>query len=94
MDNETASPKQAKKLIKTIAFYFSFSFIALLLEKLSPTGPCVPGLGVLSFLLLIPISLVLCIYNFVRVEKGDRSNLPSGIIHLSVFLVMFLVIGL
>jgi len=93
MDNETTSPNKAKKLIKTIAFYFSFSFIALLLEKLSPSGPCVPGLGILSFLLLIPISLVLCIYNFVKLKKDDSSNLPSAIIHLSVSLLMFLVIG-
>jgi hypothetical protein len=85
---------QAKKILKTLVFYISFGLIATILEKQSPSGPCTPGLGVLAFLLLIPISLGLCIYNFVRAKQNDRSNLPSAIIHLVFFLALLVQVGL
>lgn len=43
------------------------------LEKISPSGPCVPGLGVLAFLLSIPVIVVLVVRNislaFTKAKK-------------------------
>jgi hypothetical protein len=82
--------KIARRIIKTILFYI-LSFIVLsILEKQSPSGPCVPGLGMLGFFLLIPISIVLFLINLYKSAEVDKVYLYSALIHLLIWAGIFL----
>ena len=49
--------------LHTLIFYAVSITIVEMLDKISPSGPFVPGLGVVSFLLLIPVVGVLVVRN-------------------------------
>lgn len=77
--------KNARCIIKTTSFYV-LSFILLsVLEKWSPSGPCVPGLGMFGFLLLIPVCFVLFLINLYQAVEKDKAYLYSAGIHLLVW---------
>jgi hypothetical protein len=80
----------AKRIINTALFY-TLSFIILpILEYQSPSGPCVPGLGMLGFFLLIPISAVLFLISLYKAAEVNKVYLYSSLIHLLVWLGLFL----
>jgi hypothetical protein len=65
--------------LPTLVFYFASFALGFLLEKISPTGPCTPGLGVLWFLFLPFISFGLLIKNSLG-WKGP--NKVAATLHL------------
>jgi hypothetical protein len=76
-----------KLLIPTLLFYAIALTIVYLLDKISPTGPCTPGLGIISFMCLIPISIVLVIRNIYLAVKIDKSNFIVAIMHIVVMTI-------
>jgi hypothetical protein len=77
--------KIAVRIFRPALFYaVSFSIIAIL-EEQSPGGPCVPGLGMLGFLLLIPVCVVLFLIDLYQAVEIDKAYLYSAGIHLLVW---------
>ncbi len=79
-----------KKICLTILFYLIAAISIYVLEESSPSGPCTPGLGILSFMLLPFISAILLIINFIKTYKGDKTNKVSTLIHF-IFIIGFFV---
>ena len=81
---------KTQKASLTILFYVSAALIIFLLDIATPSGPCTPGLGILSFMLLPFISSVLLFKNFKKTYKGDKNNKLPLLIHF-LFLVGFVI---
>jgi hypothetical protein len=80
------------KLIRpTLLFYVVAAATIYILEKISPSGPCTPGLGVLSFFLLIPIAVGLLLLNIYLTIKGDKENLINVFIHAAAIILLFII---
>jgi len=80
------------KLIRpTLLFYIVAATAIYILEKVSPSGPCTPGLGLLSFFLLIPITVGLLLRNIYLTIKVDRENLLNVIIHTAAIILLFII---
>jgi hypothetical protein len=61
------------------------------LEKISPSGPCNPGLGVLAFLLFIPLVAILIIriiYLAFARNKKYRVILASHLLIIALFIIL------
>jgi hypothetical protein len=71
-----------KYITPTLLFYAAAAGVVFLLMKFFPSGPCAPGLGLLSFFLLFPVSIGLLIRNMYVTIKHDKSNLVAVAIHL------------
>lgn len=80
------------KLIKpTLIFYAIAAVTIILLEKLSPSGPCTPGLGVLSFFLLIPVSAGLLLRSVFLTFSKDKAYIGVASLHI-IAIILLLVI--
>ena len=80
------------KLIRpTLLFYVVAAATIYILEKVSPSGPCTPGLGLLLFFILIPIVLGLLLRNIYLTIKVDKANLTNVIIHISAIILLFII---
>lgn len=75
----------------TFLFYAVATATIFLLEKFFPSGPCMPGLGVLSFFILFPIVIGLLIRNVYLTVSGNKGNLGVVILH-AIALITLLVI--
>lgn len=76
--------------VRTILFYVLASLAVYLLNKVSPSGPCTPGMGALLGILVIGVSIALLVSNLIQVVFKDRRYLYSVIVHgiaCSVFLL-------
>lgn len=79
------------KIIRpTLLFYIVAATTVYILEKVSPSGPCTPGLGVLSFFLLIPIVVGLLLRNVYLTIKVDKKNLIKVVIHSVAIILLFI----
>jgi hypothetical protein len=79
-----------QQIIKTTSFY-AVSFIILgILENESPAAACVPGLGMMGFFLLIPISVVLFLISLYKGAQVNKAYLYSSLIHLLFWISIFL----
>lgn len=58
----------------TLLFYVVAALTIFLLNEATPSGPCTPGLGILAFMLLPFISSTLLVRNFIKTNKGDKTN--------------------
>ncbi len=88
------SKKGIRKIVLTLVFYL-IAFVSFsLLNKASPSGPCTPGLGIMSLLLLPFISAVLFIINIIKAAKGNKTNTISAIIHLLVVVGFFIILAI
>ena len=57
----------------TFLFYCVAAASIVLLNKVFPSGPCTPGLGIFAFLLLVPVSAVMVLKNIYRaISKTGR----------------------
>ena len=83
--------RSVKKGIQTIVFYCIAALVIYLLNASSPSGACVPGLGAISFMLLIPTIIVLLLINLFKILEGDRTNILSAVIHSLVLLTIVIV---
>jgi hypothetical protein len=77
-----------RKTSLTVIFYLCSWLIIYGLSEAYPSGPCVPGLGVLAFVLLPVIAFILLGYNFYQTMEGKKENKLSMFIHL-VFVILF-----
>ena len=78
-----------KRIRSTLLFYVAAIATVYILEKVLPSGPCTPGLGVLSFFLLIPIVVGLLFRNIYLTIKVDKENLTNVIIHAVALILLF-----
>ena len=62
-----------KYSIYTGVFYGLIFPLIPLLERVSPSGPCNPGMGVLFFFLALVIALVALVVSLVGFFRGKRS---------------------
>lgn len=77
-----------KSIASTLLFYTACMVIIFLLEKIAPSGPCNPGLGVLAFFVFIPVCAWLVLKNLYQLlVKKSRGNLPVVAAH---FIAAFL----
>lgn len=65
----------------TILFYAVALEIIFALNSWSPGAAGTPGLGIVAFLIFLPICLGLFIRSIYRVYTGNKTILPSTIIH-------------
>ena len=73
----------------SLGIYIVFYILEELFEKLSPSGPCVPGGGFLFTILVLPfLNLGLLGRNVYQLRRGNRSALISTIIHGTVSLII------
>ncbi|MEO6135024.1 MAG: hypothetical protein ABIP35_07720 [Ginsengibacter sp.] len=78
------------KLIRPTLLFYAVAIAAVyILGKFSPSGPCTPGLGALSFFLLIPIAAVLLLRNIYLTIKVDKANLINIILHIAAIVILF-----
>ncbi len=70
-----------KKARYTILFYAVALEIIFALSSWSPAGPSEPGLGIIAFMIFIPICLALFIRSIYRTFTGNKATLPSTIVH-------------
>lgn len=80
-----------KRICLAVLFYLVAAITISLLMKAAPGGPCVPGLGILGFMLLPFISAILFIVNFIKAYKGDKTYNVPVLIHF-IFIVGFFIL--
>lgn len=81
------------KLIKpTLLFYAVAAIVIYVLEQVSPSGPCTPGLGILSFFLLLIIILILLLRNIYLAIKVDKQNIVIVVLHIIAILLLTVII--
>jgi hypothetical protein len=77
-----------RPISKTILFYIIAYLTILLLSELAPSGPCVPGIGILGLILLPFVSAVLFLRKFIKRYKGQKEFGLSAITHF-IFILGF-----
>jgi len=83
-----------KRLIPTLIFYMIAIAAVIFLNKISPSGPCTPGLGVFSFFLLMPVILGLMIYNiYLTLHKNKRNGIVAAL-HAVVLIAIFVMLNI
>jgi hypothetical protein len=82
--------KALRKSLITIAFYVAAALLIELLDRVSPGGPCNPGLGDMLFILLIPGSAIFFFISLYKTIRTDRINVYPTIIHLLVFVAILI----
>lgn len=77
--------------IKTIVFFISYFILALIGEKMSPSGVCTPGLGFLLFLLAIPISIIYSLILFFKYHKTENKQYLNSVFIISgIWVLLFI----
>jgi len=77
-------------IIKTVLFYVCSFIVISILNKQSPAGPCVPGLGMFAFLLLLPVSVILFLINLYKGAEVSKLYWASALVHLLVWVIIAL----
>jgi hypothetical protein len=78
-----------KLFIPTIIFYLIAATVVFTLDKISPSGPCTPGLGILSLFCVVVICFGLLIKNIYLSFKKDKMNLPVALFHGLAITIFF-----
>jgi len=82
-----------KRLIPTFIFYGIAIAAVIFLDKMSPGGPCVPGLGFICFFFLIPVIFGLMIYNiYLTLHKNKRNGVVAAL-HAVVLIAIFVMLN-
>lgn len=80
--------------IKTIVFFILYLTTAFILEKISPSGVCTPGLGFLLFLLSIPVSIVYSLILFIKYYRSQNKEYLNSIYIISgIWILLFIVLS-
>lgn len=80
------------KLIGPTLIFYAIAAVAIfLLEELSPSGPCTPGLGVLSFFLVIPVSAVLFIRSVFLTFTKEKDYVAVVALHIIAISLFFVI---
>jgi hypothetical protein len=78
-----------KLIIPTVIFYAAAFAIITILNKISPGGPCTPGLAFFGFMFSIPVIIGLLIYNIYLAIKKDNLYGIIAMVHAIVLVVIF-----
>lgn len=73
-----------KAITPTIVFYLVCYLLVAYLFKVSPSGPCAPGMGVIATILLIPVVSFLILRNLFFGIKGSTTHLIRAGLHVLV----------
>lgn len=79
--------------LKTTFFFIGYFITAFLLNKISPSGPCTPGLGAALFLLLIPISIIYTIVLLINYYKSQNKEYLNSIVIVSGIWLLFFILA-
>jgi hypothetical protein len=82
-----------KNAFFTIGFYILLLIASYFLNIISPSGPCVPGLGGLILLALPFISGLMLAINLFRCFLYKKELISSIIIHFLIFLSLLIYIN-
>jgi len=78
--------------LKTILFFIGYFIIANICDKMSPSGPCTPGVGALLFLLSIPVSIIYTLILFIKYYKSQNQEYLNSVYIVSGLWVVFFII--
>ncbi len=81
-----------KQFLPTLIFYTVAVAAIFILNRLSPSGPCTPGLGILAFFLLIPTIIALLLNNIYLAVKVNRANTANAVLHGIALCIIFLIL--
>jgi hypothetical protein len=77
-----------KRTALTAGYYIISFTLLFILNDASPSGPCTPGLAIVGFIAMIPVSILLLFRNIYVTTKVGRENLLATVIHAAACLVM------
>lgn len=70
-----------KNILSIVSLYITLWGISLILDSISPGGPCAPGLGALFILVIIPlVTLLAFIISLIMLIRKEYQYLTSLII--------------
>lgn len=76
-----------------ILFYAIYLSLALILEKISPSGPCTPSFGILMLIFLPIVTIILLIIFVINYFYNNKKQLKISIlIHILILLIFSLYI--
>lgn len=81
-----------KSALKTILFYLLYYIISTIAEYFQKTGPCNPGLGMITLFFLPFITFILLIINLIKYKFYNNKFLKFSIIIHFIALLFFLLI--
>lgn len=77
-----------KSVVKTVLFYAIYIGLALILEKIYPSGPCTPSFGILMLIFLPIANVFLLIIFVVNYFYNNKKHLKLSIfIHILIILI-------
>lgn len=82
-----------KKPVYRTILYNIIAVILIVFFNLSGnyrSGPCNPGMDVMSFIILFFITIILLIRNAYLVIRKKRQYLPSLLIHCCIVMIVFI----
>jgi hypothetical protein len=77
-----------KTALTNIVFYLAAFTLIYIGNKESSGGPCVPGMGFLFYMLLIPFSLTSSIKNAILAVRGNEIRYVSLLIHFTALIII------
>lgn len=89
--NDLVKPNRifsARPILGTLGFYALVAGLIFWADRVTPSGPCVPGLGILFLLILPFVSLILLLVTALLAIKGRKSQIVPAIFHGLVVLTV------
>lgn len=83
--------KYALQLVRTIGTYVVLFILFFILQIMSPSSPCNPGLGELFLILVVPITVIILLFNSVFKIKSKKEYFIPFTIHLLIVLLFVIV---
>ena len=85
--------EQFKKEFKIVLFYILYIVFCFLVEYFSPSGAHAPGLSFFLFILLLPISILLFVYDcylyFYKNKINSKSIYTHILFWISIIVILF-----
>jgi len=80
--------KHEIRILPIILFYIIGLLFCFVLEKVSPSGPCNPGLGMLLFLVFIIAAFILLIVTLHKLTRQGRIYRKALFVHALGWVVL------
>jgi hypothetical protein len=80
-----------KQLTAPLIFYSTAVAAIFLGDHFAPSGPCAPGLGMLAFMLLLPITCILFLLNFYRAVSRGSAFYAVTVLHALALVILALI---
>jgi hypothetical protein len=82
-----------KPIFVTLGIYAILAALIYWADRVSPGGPCTPGMGILLLLLVPIISAILLVVTLVLVLRGRRTQIVPAILH-GLVIIAFVILWL